>query len=64
METLKTVKQFIRELEKKRIARPFLKPVDVLRLGLSDYNDIIARPFDLASLKSQIEKVCVVFALD
>ena len=54
---IKPIKQFIRDLEKKRAARPFLRPVDVIRLGLEDYYDVIKRPFDLASLKTRIENV-------
>lgn len=36
-------------------SHPFRSPVDTIKLGLTDYHDIIKRPMDLGTIKKRIE---------
>mmetsp|Transcript_29414 Transcript_29414/g.29148 ORF Transcript_29414/g.29148 Transcript_29414/m.29148 type:complete len:264 (+) Transcript_29414:3-794(+) len=46
----------IRALSCLPCSRPFLKPVDVLALGIPDYLTIIDRPMDLGTIKTKLMK--------
>lgn len=51
---LKELKKFMRGLISSSFAKEFRKPVDVIGLGLSDYDLIITCPMDLGTMKNKL----------
>ncbi|PWA78727.1 bromodomain, NET domain protein [Artemisia annua] len=55
-EMLKKCKQVLTKLMKHKMSWVFKAPVDVVGLGLHDYHQIIKRPMDLGTVKSNLSK--------
>ncbi|KAI3827925.1 hypothetical protein L1987_02014 [Smallanthus sonchifolius] len=61
---LKMCMQVLRKLMKHKLSWVFNKPVDAAALGLHDYRQIIKRPMDLGSVKSNLSKNLYSSSLD
>lgn len=53
---LKMCRQVLTKLMKHKLSWVFNKPVDAVALGLHDYHQIIKRPMDLGTVKSNLSK--------
>lgn len=53
---LKELKKFMRGLISSSFAKEFRKPVDVVGLGLTDYDLIITCPMDLGTMKNKLQE--------
>ncbi|KAK1418257.1 hypothetical protein QVD17_27400 [Tagetes erecta] len=53
---MKNCRQVLNKLMKHKLSWVFNKPVDAVALGLHDYHQIIKRPMDLGSVKSNLSK--------
>lgn len=45
----------LRTITSHKWAWPFMKPVDIVTLGLSDYYDIVKRPMDLGTIRDRLD---------
>ncbi|XP_071741634.1 transcription factor GTE7-like [Rutidosis leptorrhynchoides] len=53
---MKSCRQVLTKLMKHKLSWVFNKPVDAVALGLHDYHQIIKRPMDLGTVKSNLSK--------